>query len=98
MGHDWEWHEGDSPLVATAIHAGHELSPPFAEATALSEAERLHEEDPYSDAWTAIAPTRIMLRRSRFEVDLNRPIGEAVYRSGEDAWGGELWRSEITPD
>jgi N-formylglutamate amidohydrolase len=39
-----------------------------------------------------------MVRRSRFEVDLNRPRNEAVYRTGDDAWGGELWQSELTDE
>ena len=96
MENDFEWHEGDSQLVAAALHAGHELSPAFAAATALSDEQRRREEDPYTDAWTEIAPTRIAVRRSRFEVDLNRPLHEAVYRTGEDAWGGELWRTPLT--
>ena len=96
MGHDWELQKGDSPLVAAAIHAGHDLSPPFAQATALSDAERLREEDPYTDAFTWLAPTRIVVNRSRFEVDLNRPRDEAVYRSGDDAWGGDLWHQPLT--
>lgn len=98
MGHSWQIREGDSPLVATAIHAGHDLSPAFAAATALSAADRLREEDPYTDAWTTIAPTRVVVRTSRFEVDLNRPPDEAVYRSGDDAWGVDLWRTELTDD
>ena len=31
-------------------------------------------------------------RRSRFEVDLNRPREEAVYRVPEDCWGLDVWR------
>lgn len=98
MGHDWEWHEGNSPLIATAIHAGHDLSPAFAEVTALSDADRLREEDPYTDAFTGLAPTRIVVNRSRFEVDLNRPPEEAVYRTGEDAWGEDLWHQPLTDE
>ena len=98
MGYDWEWHEGNSPLIATAIHAGHDLSPSFAAASALSEADRLREEDPYTDAFTWLVPTRIVVNRSRFEVDLNRPREEAVYRSGEDAWGGDLWHRPLSDE
>ena len=98
MEHDWEWHGGNSPLIAAAIHAGHDLSPPFAEAIALSEAERLREEDPYTDAFTWLAPARIVVNRSRFEVDLNRPRDEAVYLTGDEAWGGDLWRRPLTDD
>ena len=96
MGHDWELRQADSPLIATAIHAGHELSPGFAAAITLSDEERLHEEDPYTDAWTDLAQTRIQVRRSRFEVDLNRPRQVAVYRTPEQAWGLQLWRKELS--
>ena len=98
MAHDVEWHEGDSPLIAAAIHAGHDLSAAFSEATALSDAQRRHEEDPFTDAWTSLAPTRIVVRRSRFEVDLNRPREQAVYRTGADAWGANLWRRPLTDE
>jgi N-formylglutamate deformylase len=98
MGYDLEWRESERPLVAVAVHAGHDLSPAFAAATALTEAERLREEDPYTDVWTSLAPTRVIARQSRFEVDLNRPREEAVYRTGDDAWGGDLWRSPLTDE
>ena len=98
MENDWEWYEGDSQLVAAALHAGHELSPAFTAASALSDEQRLREEDPFTDAWTAIAPTRITVRRSRFEVDLNRPLDETVYRTGDDAWGADLWRTPLTSE
>lgn len=42
----WELHEGDSPLVACAVHAGHELRPEVAALMALDEVTRLREEDP----------------------------------------------------
>ncbi len=89
----WEVHRGEQPVLATAIHAGHELRADVAELVALSEAERLREEDPGTDAWTRAAANRISVRRSRFEVDLNRPPQRAVYRVPEDAWGLEVWRS-----
>ncbi len=88
---------GDGPLVATAIHDGHALRPEVAEHVALCDADRLREEDPFTGAWTALAPTRLVARRSRFEVDLNRPRERCVYRRPEDAWGLEVWR-EDPPD
>src|SRR5687767_2561877 len=81
MHDDWELHEGGGPLIATAIHAGHAISPEFAALSALSEDGRLREEDPFTDAWTVIASTRIVMRRSRFEVDVNRPRDESLYQS-----------------
>src|SRR5690606_597468 len=37
-------------------------------------------------------PHRIVVRISRFEVDLNREPAEAVYRTPEQAWGLRVWR------
>jgi N-formylglutamate deformylase len=84
---------GDGASVAAAIHAGHEVRPEVAAALYLAPAERLREEDPFTDRWVEIAPSRIVARRSRFEVDLNRPRDQAVYRRPEDAWGLEVWRT-----
>ena len=89
--------EGDGPVIATAIHDGHELRADVAARMALTAATRLREEDPYTGWLTEIAPTRLVARRSRFEVDLNRPRERAVYRASEDAWGLEVWRDSC-PD
>jgi hypothetical protein len=86
--------QGEGPLVATAIHDGHRLRNEVAQALALSEDERLREEDPYTGAWTGVAETRIVVHHSRFQVDLNRPRERAVYRRPEDAWGLHLWHDE----
>jgi len=94
----WTLTEGDGPLVASAIHAGHELRPELHEYLSLPRADRLREEDPFTDLWTTIAPTRVVATRSRFEVDLNRPRASAVYLEPEDAWGLRVWRRVPTPD
>jgi N-formylglutamate deformylase len=85
---------GDSPLVAAAIHSGHEVRPEVAERLALDEAERLREEDPFTGEWAEVAETQIVVLRSRFEVDLNRPRDEAVYREPADAWGLPVWKAK----
>ena len=93
----WDLVEGDGPLVATAIHSGHAIREEVERLLTLDEDERLREEDPYTGLWTAIAPTRLIGRRSRFEVDLNRPRDKAVYLKAEDAWGLDIWK-EPPPD
>lgn len=90
----WSIHRGEGPLVAAAIHNGHELRPELHPLLAISEADRLREEDPYTALWTECAPTRIIANRSRFEVDLNRPRGSAVYLRPDDAWGLQVWQEE----
>jgi N-formylglutamate deformylase len=88
---------GDGPLVAAAIHSGHYVRPEVAERLAISEAERLREEDPFTDQLIDWSPTRIIGRRSRYEFDLNRSRGEAVYLKAEQCWGVHIWR-EALPD
>jgi N-formylglutamate amidohydrolase len=90
--------EGQEPIVATAVHDGHELRPEVAALTALDDAERLREEDPYTGIWTSVVTTQLVARRSRFEVDLNRPREKAVYRVPADAWGLRLWREELSDE
>jgi N-formylglutamate deformylase len=58
---------------------------------ALDDATRLREEDPYTGRIAAVVPTHVIVRQSRFEVDLNRPRATAVYRCAEDAWGLDVW-------
>jgi N-formylglutamate deformylase len=85
---------GEGPLVAAAIHAGHDVRPEVLPHLAISEERRLHEEDPFTDELAEVAETRIVVPRSRFEVDLNRPPEKAIYRRPEDAWGITVWRNE----
>ena len=89
----WYTERGQGPLVATAIHDGHQVRSDLGESMALSESERLREEDPCTGGWTAVAPTRIVALQSRFEVDFNRPRKKAVYIAAEDAWGLEVWKA-----
>jgi len=94
----WRLERGEGPLVAVALHDGHEVRQEVARLLALPEADRLREEDPHTEEWTALAPTRVVALRSRFEVDLNRPRGEAFYRTPEDAWGLQVWKSPPSED
>jgi N-formylglutamate deformylase len=98
MNAPWKITEADSPIIATAIHAGHELRPEMARCIKLKSRERLREEDPYTDSFTCVAPTRVVVNRSRFEVDLNRPPQKAVYLASEDAWGLDVWKCKLPED
>ncbi len=90
----WRLDAGSGPLIATAIHDGHAVREEVAAHLALSDSERLREEDPYTGEWAQVAPTRVIGTRSRFEVDLNRPREKAVYRTPEDAWGLKVWNDD----
>ncbi len=90
----FHYNELAKPLVAVAIHSGHELRSEAENITALSDEERGREEDPYTDEFVRASQNSIVVNRSRFEVDLNRKRKNAVYRKPEDAWGLELWKEE----
>jgi len=87
---------GDSPLIATAIHDGHALREEMEQICALDDLGRLREEDPFTGQWTNATDNRVIVRTSRFEVDLNRVRKRAVYIKPEDAWGLKVWKKEPT--
>ena len=90
----WTATRGPGPVIATAIHDGHELRPAVAEAMHLPDADRLREEDPFTGQAVIGVPTHIVVHRSRFEFDLNRAAEAAVYRTPEQSWGLQVWRSD----
>lgn len=85
-------------MIATAIHDGHALRDELRNQLALSDEDRKREEDPHTGRWTTVAPTRVVVQRSRFEVDLNRPRDQAIYRLPSDAWGLQVWKEPLAPD
>lgn len=94
----WTLARGDGPVLATAIHDGHAVRPALAGRFALDDAGRLREEDPFTGHAIQDAPNRFIAHRSRFEVDLNRPLATAVYRTPDQCWGLEVWRTPLTDD
>ena len=94
------WWYGDSvlPLVTTAIHAGHDLRPEIEQRIALDPQQRRREEDPFTDRITTAGGRPLIVHRSRFEVDLNRPRHACVYREPDDAWGLHVWREPPTDE
>jgi N-formylglutamate deformylase len=85
-------------VVASSVHAGHDLRPEIAGVMVLDEEARLREEDPHTEEIAAVAPARVLTTRSRFEVDLNRARADAVYRTPGDCWGLEVWDGGTLPE
>lgn len=94
-GEIWKIEIGNSPIVATAIHAGGVVRPEILEHMAVKEDERRREEDPYTDFLTDVVPNRVIVESSRFQVDLNRPREKAVYILPEDAWAIKVWKRDL---
>ncbi|HVW33183.1 MAG TPA: N-formylglutamate amidohydrolase [Acidimicrobiia bacterium] len=94
-GNPWTIEEGGGPVIACAIHAGSEVRTEALHHMALRRRQRFVEEDPYTDQLAEAADTRVVVHRSRFEVDLNRTRERAVYRTAADAWGLKVWRGPL---
>lgn len=90
---NWRIIEGDSPIVATAIHCGHNLRRELNGIIAISPEQRIAYENPHTDQWVDVAESRVVVNMSRFEVDLNCPRNNAFYSSTDDAWGLEIWKA-----
>ncbi len=90
----WTVQHGAGPVVATAIHDGHELRPEVAEAMVLPAADRLREEDPFTGQAVAGVSTHVIVHRSRFEFDLNRGPEDAVYETRDQSWGLAVWNGK----
>jgi N-formylglutamate deformylase len=92
----WTIIAGEGPIIAVALHDGHETRDEIRDSFAISEVDRLREEDPFTGLWTDIVTTKIIAHRSRFEVDLNRSAERAVYQTPDDAWGLTVWKNPLS--
>jgi hypothetical protein len=92
----WTARRGASPVVGTAIHDGHLVRHALREKMAISDEERLREEDPFTAETISGLANRVVVHRSRFEIDLNRAREAAVYLRPEQAWGLNVWRKQPT--
>ncbi|MFL6587791.1 MAG: N-formylglutamate amidohydrolase [Luteimonas sp.] len=91
----WDLAVSDGPVIATAIHDGHALRPSLLDRVKLDDDARWREEDPLTSLLTQVGDTRLRVRQSRFEVDLNRPRAEAVYTGPEACWGLDVWTTPL---
>jgi N-formylglutamate deformylase len=87
----------NEPILALAVHNGHEMNPDLLKMCGISEADRLREEDPFTDVFASEFANKMIVYTSRFSVDLNRKRELAVYQSPEDCWGLPVRLSAI-PD
>ncbi|MHC4663790.1 MAG: N-formylglutamate amidohydrolase [Planctomycetota bacterium] len=90
----WDIIKGEGPLLAVALHNGHDVQDEVLMRHAVEEADRLREEDPFTGRFAELFGTRITVNRSRFELDLNRPRKRAIYLAPKDAWGLTVWKEK----
>ncbi|WP_299176797.1 flavohemoglobin expression-modulating QEGLA motif protein [uncultured Neptuniibacter sp.] len=84
--------EAYTPAICTAVHDGHNFGRQLINYCALSEAERLYEEDPHTGELIKSMPITMIGNDSRYEYDLNRPLARCIYNK---AWGKEVWSKKL---
>lgn len=83
-----------SPIVCTAIHAGHNLRSELEKSFLLSKDERYYEEDPFTQEMVASFPIVLTGNDSRFEYDLNRAKTLSTYF--KTAWNKQVWQRPLS--
>ena len=91
---DWQ----SFPLIAVALHSGHTLNPSLDGLMALTDQERLTEEDPFTDQLTLVAPGQLIVALSRFKVDFNREEELCLYLQLQESFGLTVWKSKPSPE
>lgn len=91
----WDLVVQPGAVMITAVHAGHTIRPSLRPWLAISEQERLREEDPLTDFFLPAGDTIFRANRSRFEFDLNRPFEKAVAIDPKDSWGLQIWHPDL---
>jgi len=86
---------GAGHVIALAVHDGHELRPDLAGRIGPSESTRLREEDPHTGLVASMFEPNVVVHRSRFEVDLNRPREKSVYLDPADSWDMDVWPRQL---
>ncbi|MFD1770564.1 N-formylglutamate amidohydrolase [Sphingobacterium suaedae] len=92
---DFKVNRNDSPIWASAIHDGHQTSPTIAPYFQLDEQARLREEDPYTACMAELPVNQFLVSTSRFQLDINRALPDAVYLRPEQAWGLHVWKETL---
>lgn len=95
---DWDLVLGDGPVLAAAVHDGHAMRPSLQRHLHIDTAARRRDEDPLTGLFTGVGDVRLRARRSRFEIDLNRPRDKALSSDPDDTWGIRFWKGPLPPE
>jgi len=88
----WDRVSGSSPLVATALHTGSDVRPGLERFLAADEAARRAARDPFAARWAGALVNRVIVRRSRYEIDLDQTRDRAIPVDLEEPAGRPIWR------
>ncbi|MGO3307452.1 MAG: N-formylglutamate amidohydrolase, partial [Sphingobacterium sp.] len=94
MGNLFEFrvNKTDSPYWAFAIHDSHQIDERLIPYLQLNEQIRFREEDPHTGCMAELPMNQLLVSTSRFQLDINRKIEDAIYLHPDQAWGLTVWK------
>lgn len=87
-----------TPVIATAIHAGHHVRDELIPLMEIPQDQRLFEEDTATEAMIQGLPNTIWGLESRAVYDLNRSPDLALPLTPEKFWGIKVYETQPTPE
>lgn len=82
----------DSPYWVFAIHDSHQIDTQLLPYLQLDEKTRFREEDPHTGCMAELPINQLLVSTSRFQLDINRKVEDAIYLRPEQAWGLDVWK------
>ncbi len=82
----------ESPYWAFAIHDSHQINERLLPYLQLDEKTRFREEDPHTGCMAELPINQFLVSTSRFQLDINRKIEDAIYLHPDQAWGLNVWK------
>ena len=87
-----------TPIIATAIHAGHHVRDELIPLMKITSKQRLFEEDTATEEMIQGLPNTIWGLESRAVYDLNRSLDLALPLTPEKFWGIKVYETQPTPE
>ena len=83
--------KSESPYWAFAIHDSHQIDEQLRPYLQIDEKTRFREEDPHTGCMAELPINQFLVSTSRFQLDINRKIEDAIYLRPDQAWGLSVW-------
>lgn len=87
-----------TPVVALLPHTGHRVREEIASKMSIEDDSRLADEDASLTPLVENFPVQIFGLDSRYEYDVDRPRGEAIYLKPFQSWGKKVWVNPPSKD
>jgi len=92
---NWNLVVADGPVLATAVHGGHDIRASLRPWLLIDDHQRMREEDPLTDYFITTADSFLRVNTSRFECDVNRSRDLCFTADPAKTWGLRVWSPDV---